>query len=91
MKKVIAIAMAAGLMTAPATANEFKAFCEEYTANAEIDSGPCGCLDEKVGKDADIVAEIMAMEPDTALESLSEPAQAAIGRCWEAPEEGATE
>ena len=84
MKKILiafaAVGAAAGFSLAPAFAGELETQCEAYAAENGTDPSGCSCLAETA--DADATAELMAVQSQADIESLSEGALAAIQACW---------
>ena len=80
---MIELAIAATAALTLQTSSELKAFCEgAVEAGTKMD---CACLVEKVGDDADVIAEILSLTSKEEVATKSEKTQAALKAC--APKE----
>lgn len=60
--------------------------CEEYAAANNGDASGCECLAELANGDADLTAQILAIQSPDDLDNASDSVKEAVGTCW--PEEG---
>ena len=80
MKKLI-IALAVCGISAPAFASsELQSYCEAYVAESGGDVSGCACLGDEA--DADVAAELLAVQSEADVEGLSDAAKEAIAACF---------
>ncbi len=82
-KTIIAGAFVAALGCGAANAGDAKANCEEFSANNGIDPGPCACIADSVEGDADLMAELEALETMADYENASAALHNAMDHCIE--------
>lgn len=82
MKKLMIAALAAGLAISPAFAGDLEEYCVAYVNESGGDPSGCSCLADAA--DASMSEELMAVQSDADVESLSDASKEAIAACFPA-------
>lgn len=80
MKKVLLGVLAAGMTAAPAFASELEDYCVAYTTQSAGDPSGCSCLADAA--DDAMAEELMTVQSEADLETLSDASKEAIAMCW---------
>lgn len=82
MKKIIALSALAGLLAAPAMANESQAACEAYVAEHGGDASGCACIGEQAAADPAFAEALAAIDTPEALEAADQATKDKIAICY---------
>lgn len=88
MRKTFALAFAAALLIAPATANETVDSCRAYVAENGGDASGCDCLGEAAAADAALADALAAIEAPADLEAANSSTKEAIAACFPDAQQG---
>ncbi len=87
-KNISAVAFAAIMLAAPASANETADACRTYVAENGGDASGCDCLGAAADADADLAAAIAEIEGPADLEAADQSTKEKIAACFPNAQQG---
>jgi hypothetical protein len=88
MKKFLIAALAAGLASGAASANETADNCRAYVAENGGDDSGCDCLGEAAESDAALADALAAINTPADLEAADDSTKEAIAACFPDAQQG---